>query len=433
MSQSRPSLEEIFETHIQTLALTRRPATVSGYRGAARRFLSFLRTDFPGLSRLSQLRRDPHLLGWLASLSQQQQPLSNKTRANNLLCLRRLLDDLTANGHCLRPELILRQDFPPQPQYLPRPLSPPDDLLLQQQLRRIDDLPANALLLTRATGIRIGECMDLALDCLRQLGPDQWALHVPLGKLHTERLVPADDDIRQIVSRILALRALAPAARWANSTAWLLPRRAGHDAWYKTLRLALANAATQAGCCCAVTPHRLRHSYASERLRLGVSLPALMRLLGHKDIRMTLPCATSRSRNWTCSASSSPLAAMRPNHIACLRSAFPTSPPPPILLQSVKPSRPHVMSWKCTDASSLTRKHAARSSAWINGYSLSALNWIKSTKPKNEERLAGQGTDHRFSWSVTQVANQVPAGRQTTKNDRLSHISRRPWASPSQE
>jgi len=171
MSQSRPSLEEIFETHIQTLALTRRPATVSGYRGAARRFLSFLRTDFPGLSRLSQLRRDPHLLGWLASLSQQQQPLSNKTRANNLLCLRRLLDDLTANGHCLRPELILRQDFPPQPQYLPRPLSPPDDLLLQQQLRRIDDLPANALLLTRATGIRIGECMDLALDCLRQPGP----------------------------------------------------------------------------------------------------------------------------------------------------------------------------------------------------------------------------------------------------------------------
>jgi len=38
-----------------------------------------------------------HLLGWLASLSQQQQPLSNKTRANNLLCLRRWLDDLTAN------------------------------------------------------------------------------------------------------------------------------------------------------------------------------------------------------------------------------------------------------------------------------------------------------------------------------------------------
>src|SRR5213592_2624308 len=101
MSQSASSLEEIFETHIQTLALTLRPDTVSGYRGAARRFLSFLRSDFPGVRRLSQLRRDPHLLGWLGSLCQQPQPLSNKTRANLLLCLRRLLDDLTANGHCL--------------------------------------------------------------------------------------------------------------------------------------------------------------------------------------------------------------------------------------------------------------------------------------------------------------------------------------------
>src|SRR5258708_18342858 len=107
---------------------------------------------------------------------------------------------------------------------------------------------------------------------------------------------------------------------------------------------------------------------------------------------------------------------MRPNHIACLRSPFPTSPPPPILLESVKPWRPRVMSWKCTDASSLTRKHAARSSAWINGYSLSALNWIKSTKPKNEERLAGQGTDHRLLWSVM-LREELLAGRAKTRTE----------------
>ena len=40
--------------------------------------------------------------------------------------------------------------------------------------------------------IRISECIDLPLDCLRQVGTDEWAFHVPLGKLHTERLVPAD-------------------------------------------------------------------------------------------------------------------------------------------------------------------------------------------------------------------------------------------------
>jgi len=70
-----------------------------------------------------------------------------------------------ANGYTIQSDLIRRQDFPPRTQYLPRPL------------------------------------------------PHQWALHVPLGKLHTERLVPADDDLRQIVARILVLRALAPPAR----------------------------------------------------------------------------------------------------------------------------------------------------------------------------------------------------------------------------
>jgi site-specific recombinase XerD len=214
--------------------------------------------------------------------------LSNKFRINLLLCLRRLLEDLAANGHSLPDDLIRREDFPPPPHYLPRPLSPQDDQLLQQELRRTDDLPANALLLARATGIRIGECIDLALDCLRQIGPDQWALHVPLGKLHTERLVPADADIRQIVARILALRAAAPPASLAHSESLLLPRSGSRDTFYQTLLPALADAAKRAGCSSPATPHRLRHSFASEMLRLGVSLPALMQLLGHKDILMNM-------------------------------------------------------------------------------------------------------------------------------------------------
>src|SRR5207237_1247903 len=177
MPPSTSSLEQIFEAHIQTLALTLRPDTVSGYRGAARRFLSYLHATFPRVRRLSQLRRDPHLLGWFRSLCEQQPPLSNKTRINLLLCLRRLLEDLTDHGHSLSPDLIRGEDFPTQPRYLPRPLSPQDDQRLQQELRHTDDLPACALLLTRATGIRIGECIDLALDCLRPVGPEQWALH----------------------------------------------------------------------------------------------------------------------------------------------------------------------------------------------------------------------------------------------------------------
>jgi len=279
---------EIFEARIQTLAATLRPQTLRNYRVAVRRFLSYLQTDFPQLRQLSELRRHPHLLGWLSLLGAQDPPLSNATRQEYLLGLRRLLQDLASEGHPLQPGLILPEDFPPRPQYLPRALSPEEDRQLQQELHRTNDLPSNALLLTRTTGIRIGECVNLALDCLRSLGQNQWALHVPLGKLYTERLVPVDEQVRQIVTRILTLRAEAPLSHLANSANFLLPRPGGFDALSNALRIALHRVAGRVGCSHRITCHQLRHTYATEMIRLGVSLPALMQLLGHKDIRMTL-------------------------------------------------------------------------------------------------------------------------------------------------
>jgi hypothetical protein len=115
----QPSLEQVFEAHLQTLALTLRPGTVNQYRSAVRRFLAYLRTTFPQVLCLSQLRRDPHLFGWFRSLCEQQPPLSNETRFNLLVDLRRVLNGLAADGHSVRPDLIARQDFPPRGRYLP--------------------------------------------------------------------------------------------------------------------------------------------------------------------------------------------------------------------------------------------------------------------------------------------------------------------------
>jgi site-specific recombinase XerD len=278
----------MLETQIQTLALTLRPSTINGYRTARSSLLAYLSSAFPQLQQPSELRRDPHLLGWFRSQCDQQPPLSHKARHNYLLCLRRLFEDLTDYGHPLQPNLIRPQDFPLLPHYLPRPLSLSDDQLLQQELRRTDDLLANVLLLTRATGMRIGECIDLAMDCLQPAGEQQWQVHVPLGKLRTERLLPADEDIQRIVNRVLALRESDPLPRRPDGERLLLPCCRSHHAFHQILASALADASQRAGCSTHVTPHRLRHSFASEMVRLGVSLPALMQMLGHKDIRMTL-------------------------------------------------------------------------------------------------------------------------------------------------
>ena len=288
MKPPPPTLEQIFDDYICILATILRPGTVKHYRCSVRRFLTYLHAAFPQVRKLGQLRRDPHLLGWLRFLGEQDPPLGNSVREQYLIKLRRLFHDLADNGHALPPDLIRREDFPPPDHYLPKPLSPEDDRRLEQELRHTDDLVSNALLLIRATGVRIGEGIDLPLDCLRQISATQWALHVPLGKLHTERWVPVQDDTRRILARMLELRTLAPPHGLLHSQDFLLPRYRQPEAWYAVLRRTLAQVAQRAGCTSPVTPHRLRHSFASEMLRLGVSLPALMQLLGHNDIRMTL-------------------------------------------------------------------------------------------------------------------------------------------------
>src|SRR5437879_468904 len=105
MSSLAHTLPQIFDRQIQILSLTRRPSTVRGYRVTAHRFLTFLQTAAPGLDHLSDLRRDPHMLAWFVSLCQSQPSLSNKTRWSYLLLLRRLLDDLAAQGHSVTPHL----------------------------------------------------------------------------------------------------------------------------------------------------------------------------------------------------------------------------------------------------------------------------------------------------------------------------------------
>ena len=112
MSQSKLSLDRIFEAHVQTLALTMGPRTVLGYGVTVHRFLGYLHAAFPHDRRLAQLRRDPHVLGWFRWLCQQNPPLCNVTRQGHLNRLRRLIEDLAANGHPIQPGLIRREDFP---------------------------------------------------------------------------------------------------------------------------------------------------------------------------------------------------------------------------------------------------------------------------------------------------------------------------------
>jgi hypothetical protein len=61
-------LQEALRARVGLLATTLRPSTVQHYEQTARLFLAYLRHRFPAVRRPSQLRRDPHMLGWLEHL-----------------------------------------------------------------------------------------------------------------------------------------------------------------------------------------------------------------------------------------------------------------------------------------------------------------------------------------------------------------------------
>ena len=290
MKRAPHLLEEALQARVRLLATTLRPSTARQYAQTVRLFLTYLRAAFPEVRRPSDLRRDPHILGWLEHLWLRRarvsgKPCCNQTRGAHLIRLRKLFDLLADHAFPPRAGLLLSEDIPRLDQVLPRPLTPEDDARLQSELYRRNDLLSNALLLTRLTGMRIGETVDLSTDALRHLGGGDWALHVPVGKLHNERWTPVDSEARALVARLRFLATLPPSAA---ASGFLLPRPGPRNGLCADLRAALRDAATAAGIAARIVPHQLRHTYATSMLRAGVSLPALMKLLGHRTANMTL-------------------------------------------------------------------------------------------------------------------------------------------------
>ncbi|MGC2448042.1 MAG: tyrosine-type recombinase/integrase [Candidatus Sulfotelmatobacter sp.] len=285
----RPPLQHplvpVFDRAVDSLGVALSSDTTRHYRGTARNFLRYLGADHPEVQRLDQLRRELHILGWMSRLHSQTPALATASYINLLIALRGICNELAWTEQL--PELahlIRREDIPRLPQRLPRPLTAEQDELLQKEFLRRNDLGGNAFLLIRHTGMRIGECVDLSFDCLRSIGPNQWAVHVPLGKLKTERMVPVDPFVCDLVRRLQFFRSLDPLP--ADGRLLARPRR--KEALVRQLRDYLHQICHALGLSTRIVPHQCRHSYATEMLRAGVGFPAVMKLLGHTSPEMTM-------------------------------------------------------------------------------------------------------------------------------------------------
>jgi integrase/recombinase XerD len=128
--------------------------------------------------------------------------------------------------------------------------------------------------------LRVSELVALHASALREGAP----LVAVLGKGGKERLVPISGRAREA-----ALAARPQPKEGARPSRWLFPSRAaGGHVTRQTVGLVLKDAALAAGIDPdRVSPHVLRHSFASHLLGRGADLRSLQLLLGHADIATT--------------------------------------------------------------------------------------------------------------------------------------------------
>jgi site-specific recombinase XerD len=262
--------------YLDSLKTTRKPSTCYQHATTLRRFHEWLADARIVIKRV----RRAHIEQWHLTLCDLQ--LHPSTRGEALMNLRGYLRWLYDRGELVEDpdDLVRRGDRPKLPVYLPRPLSPRVDAELQHRLGRSSHPLWLGLLLMRQTGMRVGELRSLEYDCIRDDPFGNHFVKVPLGKLDTERLVPITEATCQIVGALQSLGIL--------SRRYLLEPPSGGKVRYQDLRQAFFRACEGLEDPEPITTHRLRHTYATTLLNAGMSLVGVMKLLGHRDYRMTL-------------------------------------------------------------------------------------------------------------------------------------------------
>jgi integrase/recombinase XerD len=225
------------------------------------------------------------LRGYLESLSRQK--LKPATAARRLSALRQYFKFLVTEG--LRaddPTTAL--DAPKRGRPLPKVLSETEVAAMIDGVGREDKAAAlrlGALLeLIYASGLRVSELVSLPLATAKR---DQPFL-VVRGKGSKERLVPLNDAARQALAGYLAVRGkFLP--RSVKASPWLFPSSGGSGHLTRQrLGQLLKDAAIKAGIDpTRVSPHVLRHAFATHLLDRGADLRALQKMLGHADIATT--------------------------------------------------------------------------------------------------------------------------------------------------
>ncbi|MCL6631252.1 MAG: site-specific tyrosine recombinase XerD [Alicyclobacillus herbarius] len=252
--------------------------TLESYRRDLATFLAYIEDEYHiSVEAITQ----QHILAYLARLRQQGR--ANSTISRNLASIRSFFHYLlTIEALTVDPTAHI--DTPKIEKRLPKVLSEDEveRLLATPNLQTAAGLRDRAMLeLLYATGIRVSELVSLNVEDLNLAA----GFVRCTGKGDKERVIPVGEIAVQVLSLYLQqsrptlLRENVDSALFLNH----LGERMSRQGFWKLLK----KYAKIAGIVKDITPHTLRHSFATHLLERGADLRAVQEMLGHADISTT--------------------------------------------------------------------------------------------------------------------------------------------------
>jgi site-specific recombinase XerD len=288
-----PQLAATLQAYVEQMRVTLRPNSMPHIERTLREFALWLRDQAPEVTAVRDLRR-VHIERYKRHVAQKPNlrggRLSKRTIAGELSTLRICLERLAEWDGEDAPArtLMFPGDVPKLDDPLPRFIDDGAAKKLIQAARATDDPFARlAVEFLARTGLRRGEFLDLKIDSIVQIGAAYW-LHVPLGKLRTDRYIPLHPQLKELLDEWVSRRPASLREPWLFMDHG---RRLGPE----SVRKAVQKVAREAGLD-KVTPHQLRHTLATQAINRGMSLEAIAALLGHKSMRMTMVYAKISNR-----------------------------------------------------------------------------------------------------------------------------------------
>lgn len=252
--------------------------TLESYRRDLNQFAGWLEKKY---GKTLPQTGQPELLAYLSHLFAQRAKARTSSRA--LSSLRRFFRYMVRQGN-MSTDPTLNIDMPKLPRALPKGLSEADveTLLDAPDCSDAMGLRDRAMLETLyATGLRVSELVTLPLP---GLSLDMGVLRV-MGKGAKERLVPLGEEAVAWLERYLTqARPLLLNGKVSNS---VFVTQRGESMTRQAFWYLIKRHAARAGLVSTLSPHTLRHAFATHLLNHGADLRVVQMLLGHSDISTT--------------------------------------------------------------------------------------------------------------------------------------------------